>query len=174
VHFLASLLSIPPIIIPPSVREPTTVQKDAEFSTVDTKGAKRVEQNVWNSVGWNLLKYLSGFSFHYSANWCSCAFLQGTTGTRHRMMTKVMLAICMKSSTPSALQRYSIGMRYVNSLARVSNSEGLAFKGADQHLRVPFGSTIIAFGGTRQIAIKATMGHPMGLWHREHEAHASS
>ena len=110
-HFLASLLSIPPIIIPPSVREPTTVKRDAEFSTVDTKGAKRVEQSVWNSVGWNLLKYLSGFSLHYSANWCSCAFLQGTKGTKHRMIQGNAGYLYEKQHpkrTPEIIHRYAV------------------------------------------------------------------
>lgn len=71
------------------------------------------------------------------------------------MMTKVMLAICMKKQhpkrTPEILHRYAVRKQ----LGTGTNPEGLGFKGTDQYLRVPFGSTIIAFGGTRQIAIMA-------------------
>lgn len=53
--------------------------------------------------------------------------------------------------TPEILHRYAVRKQ----LDTGSNPEGLAFKGAGRFLRVPFGSTIIAFGGTRQIAIMA-------------------
>jgi len=71
------------------------------------------------------------------------------------MMTKVMLAFYMKSSTPKRipemLHRYAVRKQ----LSKGNGPESLGFKGADLYLRVPFLSTIIAFGGTRQIAIMA-------------------